>query len=397
MSFASYERLPTLSNYMTARTRLANTLPIRGRVPVHVPLSYQRSDTQFGIRMAGDDASIPDPEIYKACPGAKAGDIELLLYKQPVITFHENTETSTDEFTVFCGTWGSWSAADCAFIDSILNRYFASVNTNRGRLILTCSVGGARYTVPKKGHIRFSYNEAERTVTPVEKQEQTTLRLNRKQTNIVRARYGEFYRYMKGMIGVRKTPWESRWYDRVSGDTVIDTSFIVEMTREEWQAVVPMEEVDKIGPSGSRIFVDKRPMAPFGFATPLRKPAKKQWERKYDHNVNTVTEKFTTEPYENWLMVTELILNLASTPSTDTDQHEKFRQAFVWLAFYTFGAWEANSRQTMRIDVDAFGKSMDEIIFKYHSEEVFERVPAKHGAVPNLKYESWITREEESV
>lgn len=393
MSFASYERLPTLSTYLTARTRLANTLPIRGSVPVRVPLSYQRTDTQFGIRMAGDDASIPDPEIYKPCPGAKAGDIELLLYKQPVITFHENTQ----EFTIFCGTWGRWSAADCAFIESILNRYFHSVNTNRGRLILTCSVGGARYTVPKKGHIRFSYNEAERTVTPVEKQEQTTLRLNRKQTNLVRARYGEFYRYMKGMIGVRKVPIDSKWYDRTRDEYVTDTTYMVEMSYDEWTAVVPMEEVNMSWPKGAKVTVDKRPAAPFGYATPLRKPAKKQWERKYDLNTNAVTERFTTEPYENWLAVTEMILDLARTPAYDPDQHERFRQAFVWLAFYTFGSWDANHRQIIRIDVDAFGKYMDEIIFKYHSEEVFERVPAKHGAVPNLKYESWITREEEST
>lgn len=388
MSFASYERLPTLSNYLTARLRLANTLPIRGRVPVFAPLSYQRSDTNFGIRLHGDDASIPDPEIYKACPGARAGDVELLLYKQPVITFHEHTH----EFTIFCGTWGRWSAADCAFIESVLNRYFHSVNTSRGRLILTCSVGGARYTVPKKGHIRFSYNEAERTVTPVEKLEQTTLKLNRKQTNLVRARYGEFYRYMKGMIGVRKVPVESRWYDRTRGETVIDTSFVVDVSRDEWAAVVPMEDTEtQVG------FRDERPAAPFGFTSPLRKPAKKQWERSYDHNTNAVTEKVTTEPYENWLMVTELILNLASTPSTDPDQHEKFRQAFVWLAFYITGPWQAMHNQTVRTEVDAFGKAMDEIIFKYHSEEVFERVPAKHGAIPNLKYEAWVTREEEST
>lgn len=387
MSFASYERLPTLSNYLTARTRLANTLPIRGRVPVFAPLSSTRSDTNFGIRLNGDDASIPDPEIYKACPGARAGDVELLLYKQPVITFHEHTY----EFTIFCGTWGRWSAADCAFIESVLNRYFHSVNTSRGRLILTCSVGGARYTVPKKGHIRFSYNEAERTVTPVEKLEQTTLKLNRKQTNIVRARYGEFYRYMKGMIGVRKTPWESRWYDRTRDETVIDTSFVIEMTRDEWTAVVPMEDTET--PVGFR---DKRPAAPFGHATPLRKPAKKQWERRYDHNTNAVVEEVTTQPYEDWLMVTEMILALAKTPADDPEQHEKFRQAFVWLAFYTAGAWEASSRQTIRVEVDAFGKAMDEIIFKYHSLEVFERVPAKHGAIPNLKYEAWVTREEES-
>ena len=96
-------------------------------------------------------------------------------------------------------------------------------------------------------------------------------------------------------------------------------------------------------------------------------------------------------------MVTEMILALAKTPADDPEQHEKFRQAFVWLAFYTFGAWEANHKHTIMVEVDAFGKAMDEIIFKYHSEEVFERVPAKHGAIPNLKYEAWVTREEEST
>lgn len=381
MSFASYDRLPTISNYMTARTRLATTKPIRGRVPVFVPLSYQRADTNFGIRLVGDDVSLPDPEIYKSCPGAKPGDVELLLYKQPVITFHENTE----EFTIFCGTWGRWSAADCAFINSVLNRYFASANTNRGRLVITCDVGGARYTVPKKGHIRFKYNEAERTVTPVEKQELTTLKLNRKQTNIVRARYGEFYRYMKGMIGVRKQAHESRWYDRTRDEHVVDTIYMVTISREEWQGVVPMEEME------NGLFI----AAPFNSASPLRKPAKVQWERRYNHDTNSVVEESTTEPYDWWLEVTEMLLALARTPADDPDQHEKFRQAFVWLAFFMVGAWTARSQRELRIEDTAFGRSMDEIIFRYHSEEVFERVPAKHGAVPNLKYEAWITREED--
>ncbi len=369
MSFASYRRLPTISNYLTARTRLARTVPIRGSVPVRVPLSSARGDTSLSIRLNGDDASTPDPRVYKPCPGAKAGDVELLNCRQPIITFHENTQ----EFTIFCGTWGRWSYGDCAFIDSVLNRYFSSVNTNRGRLVLTCSVGGARYIVPSRGHIRLKYNEAERTVTPVDKQELTTLRLNRKQTNIVRARYGEFYRYMKGMLGVRKAQLEHSWYDRSRDETVTDTSYVVDIPCEEWQSVVPMS----VGENKSQ------PAAPFNYTSPLRKPP------------NAVIKGSKTQPYKNWLMVTEMILGLAKTPADDPDQHEKFRQAFVWLALYTYGVWETTHKRNIQVEVGEFGKCMDEIVFKYHSEEVFERVPAKHGAVPNLKYESWITREED--
>ena len=45
------------------------------------------------------------------------------------------------------------------------------------------------------------------------------------------------------------------------------------------------------------------------------------------------------------------------------------------------------------LEPESFGKVMDEIIFKYHSEEVFELVQAKPNTVPSLKYETWVTRE----
>jgi hypothetical protein len=38
---------------------------------------------------------------------------------------------------------------------------------------------------------------------------------------------------------------------------------------------------------------------------------------------------------------------------------------------------------------------MDEIIFKYHSEEVIEIAPAKEGTVPTAKYLKWVTRDKD--
>jgi hypothetical protein len=37
-------------------------------------------------------------------------------------------------------------------------------------------------------------------------------------------------------------------------------------------------------------------------------------------------------------------------------------------------------------------KTLDEILFKYHSQEVFDRVKLKVGQAPNNAYESWVNR-----
>jgi len=37
-------------------------------------------------------------------------------------------------------------------------------------------------------------------------------------------------------------------------------------------------------------------------------------------------------------------------------------------------------------------KTLDEILFKYYSQEVFDRVKLKVGQAPNNAYESWVNR-----
>jgi hypothetical protein len=39
---------------------------------------------------------------------------------------------------------------------------------------------------------------------------------------------------------------------------------------------------------------------------------------------------------------------------------------------------------------DGVRKLIDEIIFKYHSNEVFKRRPVKPGQAPGVKYNKWV-------
>lgn len=400
MSYASYERLPGISSYMTAKTRLSVTQPLRATgkktedAPTfkRYPLSANRRDTQFLIREVGDAASEPCGAHYdyKSAPGAKDGDIELLLYKQPVITFHKTPDGSEgqNEFTLSPGWYGRWSSADCYFIGNILYRYFAQQRTTRDHLVLSTHTG-ERYTIKPKAHMRFKYDEATRTLTPVQDEVQTTLRLNRKATNIVRARYGEFYRYMKGMIGVRKEQHEQKFYDHRTQTTLVVAETRITIPAEEWQSVVPMEPVAPR--KGVRQILSRLPVTKYMEHNPMHKPAKLSSR----HELNPATNRWEAMTdggqYKGWLEVTEELITLASSPNTDPDQHEKFHKAFVFLAFYALGG--RVGVQDLVVEPRELNQAADTIIFKYHSEEVFERVPVKEGAMPNLKYESWITRE----
>lgn len=407
MSFASYERLPALSNYMTAKLRLSVTQPFRKTSKSQVqftryPISSSRKDANFLMRRAGDEDSKPNfPHRrweYRSAPNTGANDIELLLYYSPVITFHEPKEgQGLPEFTIFRGMYGRWSSADCAFFENILYRYFTSVSTVRGHLVMA-DYEGNKYVLQGE-HLRFAYDEANRSIKPVstDTMKTTTIRLNRKQTNIVRARYGEFYRYMKGMIGVRKQVHENKWYDWKANENVVTQDYRVYIKPDEWTEVIPTETVAEIGSHSHRHSQTSLVAEFYRDNSPLRKPPIQHGR----HQLNPETREWVTvvsdAAYKDWLTVTEEFLALASAPSTDPDQHEKFHAAFVWLAYYSAqggkGAYGLRVKDEFTLEPESFGKVMDEIIFKYHSEEVFERVQAKPNTVPSLRYESWVTRE----
>ena len=387
MSYASYERLPSICSYADAERILNNAAPIRRSNPVRYPLGDRRYSEQFGIRKVGDEASKPADSRYQQAPGSQPEDIELLLYRCPVVVFH----AGTSEFTVYSGPYYRWSMADCAFIYETLCGYFPKVNTDRGRLVLTAreqTPDGkrVRYTLPQKGHLRFIYDKETATVQIKEGEDtgagtllNTTLRLNRKATNNVRTRYGAFYRYVKGMIGVRKELREYRYYDYQGQETVTDSVYKVVVNGEELvEHIHPRSETYRwLG------------------AWPTNKPPKVATKTIYNEFNKAWDNKDTTEPYELWLAGVQNFIDLITVKQGEEPDTERFYKAFVYLAFFAnqHERLAVSAGHSIAVETENFGKTLDGIIFRYHSEEVFERVPVKASQVPNLKYETWVTRE----
>jgi hypothetical protein len=393
MSYSSYGYIPCLDNYTEAFKVFSTTEPIRGSKPVRVPLGRRSDSNKFGI---SKDLN---------------GDIHLSLYGHTGIVFHQPTDSAdSNTGTLTIGdTSGKrqwrWSSCDSYFILSVLGRYIKNARTDRGRLVLETR-DDQKFVLESKGNLTLTYTignadqsiyNRTRTLTPVPSSNPVlhTYRLNRQATNNVRARYGEFYRYMKGLIGVRKELQQHSYYDRPSGETVIDEYYAILFTGEELMGVIPtVTESHRIFKATEQRFDPDNPMVD---CNPTDKPPMlsiRYEQFDLDNNESGYRQVETRDRYNKWVASTQAFLSLISVPTSDPDQHEKFRQAFVWLGHFTgMGSYRSMRADAIRVEVGAMQKTIDEIIFKWHSEEVIERVPAKPNTVPSARYMKWVTRE----
>jgi len=381
MSYSSYRYIPYLDNYTEALDHLNKTEPIRGSKPVRVPLGRRSDSTKFGI---SKDLN---------------GDIHLSLYGHTGIVFHQSTDSNTGSLTIG-DTSGKrqwrWSSCDSYFILSVLGRYIKNARTDRGRLVLETR-DYQKFVLESKGNLTLAYDKSTLKLTPADTEQPThyTYRLNRQATNNVRARYGEFYRYMKGMIGVRKELKVSQYFNYRDQENVIDEEYIIRVSEHEQLGVIPQVEQthDWRGNTLQAKHTIPDPECPMNERNPVEKPAKLtlKYEQDPDCPEGRYRQIESGEMYDKWVASTQEFLSLISVPTSDPDQHEKFRQAFVWLA--RFSSHRTYRIEEFAISVGAVQKTIDEIIFKWHSEEVIERVPAKPNTVPSGKYLKWVTRE----
>lgn len=367
MTYASYRRLPSLNNYSDALAR-TKVEPIRGSSPPSYPLADRRYHRSFAIRLVEE-----------------SGDVELLLYGKPVVTFHKPQEGQAERLTIR-QAYTYWSSAECHFITELLPRFVACARTTKSRLVLKMRDGST--VVASKGQeLAMTIDHEARTLRPaaMELIAHTVLRLNRARANAVRARYGEFFRYLKGMVGVRKQETAFQFQSR--------PYHIVVFSVEELLSVVPTETEETVKGLRSTVPLTNVRYARRYAGNPIsRKPPRLSAQYLYSEIEHKSEVHYSAGPYEQWLANTQEFLALCSTPADDPDQFEKFRQAFVWLGFY-IQAPHTRAGYEIKVEAKDISERFNEIIFKYHSEEVFERVPAKPNSVPSVKYEQWITRE----
>jgi hypothetical protein len=200
--------------------------------------------------------------------------------------------------------------------------------------------------------------------------------LKRSATNNVRKRYGEFYRYLKGISSLRADDV------RVGYQTYPD---VIAITQDEMSGIPVLKKL--IGATRlhlrQRFLLDKAPMGP---------AVEFEWDNK-----TKARKEIMVDRYAEWLANVESFLTFVS--DTSENKHDSYYKAFLMVAYNAY--FHADSgpsgnggvRETIYMcQRKDMLKTLDEILFKYYSQEVFDRVKLKVGQAPNNAYESWVNR-----
>ena len=358
----AFRRLPTLRSYAQALKHHNTSAPIRGRAPELRPLAQftagRKDADRFSIRLKSNPLQPDSPP-----------SVECVLYKTPVITFHpDNTVTITT------GTHYEPSSSTATFIHNILP--FCSASRTGGRIVLAARTEDAqvlKHSIAKGEEMTFYLNLGgyHYNMTPVNPEPQTTIVMDRAAANNVRARYGEFYRYLKAAISLRTE-------QTTSNNPTIRT------TIGELKGALPHKQE---APSYWHFTVPT-----MGHMT--NKPALDAAEPHT--NLTPVTRQFNT--HDEWRAAVEGFLQLIKPNSDPQTQAQNFYAAFMHLLYWSagslyFGTFRPGPKDESTAQYahpDAVRKFADEIIFKYHSAEVFKRQPVKPGQAPGVKYNKWV-------
>lgn len=358
MSFASYHRLPTLLSHADALGHYIKTEPIRGRSPELIPLGARRDCDKFSISKTDD------------------GDVDICMYGKTMLRFIKPTEDQPAHITrvqLLPSTYG-WGVSEGWTMDSLfhgllhatVSRKYIKFQTAKGNLVVPVPNMNAPLDIVTL-RMDTQAGTVEREMVGDTPNVLSAWKIDRAQANNIRKQYGLFYRFMKGMIGVRKEVYSHAW----EGDKQV-----VMFNSTEFQATASAR---------SNLFSDR-------------------WDKRLDNKPRLDAAE---SAYIKW---TERMAEFVSMISPDPDesvQAQNFADAFAFLGYlcsenhfyYRYGATTAhqhgtspNAPITHRVVITDIPKKLDELVFKYHSKQVFRREPVKEGTVPRTTYDSWVDR-----
>jgi hypothetical protein len=364
MSYASYSTIQSLNTFADALKHISNTTPIRGSHNV-IPLGARRYHNEFSIRQT------------------KTEVIQCLLGDHPLVTFARDQEgaetiTITSGGRTRSGSWVYSDVREAYFIKNLLRHYVADAVMHKRTLRLTLVDGrkvGVRAGEP------LVATPSGRCLTFVSDVRMRGWRLDRKACNSVRKQYGAFYRYVKGMVSLRKEDLRTPFNNLYKGVITIastEMGVALEGTASQWSNA---SRISVIRPNPA--FLTKKPM--------IGEVQKESWSHE-----KGMWDKTPVNLYANWVQNVEGLLTFVRDEGET--QHESWHKAFLMLAYSVnmreipndFSNPKAGSVYICYA-ADVL-KVLDEIIFKWHSKEVFEMVTLEPGQVPNPAYESWVDR-----
>lgn len=361
----AFSSLPSVHSYAQALRIATQTKPIRGRSSEIIPLGRRSDADQFNIQVHANK------------------DVVLRIHNTPAITYHPD-ETITLHPYSYGGNYAGriepqWTSCITRFIHEVLHPFVLSVGIRNKMLFLdTSHTAGSRLVVPPQP-TRFTLDQAMKAIDPITPLRLTSLRINRTAANNVRKRFGKFYRYMKGMIGVRKQL-------HVETNAEYITFHI-----DEAVAVIPDLLVPRDSSANANHPLSAHRNPNFAYINRelpcLSAKPPKLVTNRFPH-------RYDPKPYEGWRAAADEYVRLI-TPTEDEEQTAlNFSRAFSLLLAQRIQNSHLSIKGEHSMDVRDVQATADEILFKIFSEEVFEHVETKPGQIPSKKYDTWVTREE---
>ena len=316
MGYATVLRVPHIRTYEKALKKFELTNPIRGRDKEIRPLGDRRDADTYSIRKVEDN-------------------IELVLYKTPVITFKPDGEVE-----LRTGGWHTVSTNQ--FFKQVLG---ISSHGQRGFTVLT--IDGNKYVL-KREVMRIRENGSKWEVLNPEKQ--YSLTLDRKATAEVRKKYEEFYKYLKGFVNLREESITNRYTGK-------EKNYVIVPVGEFGSVFEPLKSVEDYA------YMNKR-----------------------------------GEQYMNWNRVkpeqytksANMFEQLIRPDQPEDGKHTNFyKAALLLIAKECVDSMEVRFSEGT-VESKKLVPLLDHILFMMNAEKVIKKVELPHGKVPTRAYDHWM-------
>lgn len=325
---ATFTSIYSIRSYEQAKKRFESTAPIRGRSDTgKIPLGARSQVDKIYMRKNGES-------------------IQCYLYQTPVVTFHPG---NTIEVTV--GTRYKPSVSDAKFFEALLR---LPCYIRKGALHM--QVGSRLLTLTTEYHTAMLVNTEGTLVA----QDRTIYgyKINRKAANNVRRRYGAFYRWLKATVSLRTETFTLKY--RTDNPQI---ERVVVPAAELAQVIAP----EVLRPGELKVF----PLLGYMSGKPDKdSTARAKWDQDAAQLIEMISGEDVTNFYRAFL---HLMLACGETWQIgDYRGWQGPRAAFSGL-----------SDRAIHCTPVMLARKMDEVLFSYFCDEVFESVPMRDGEVPS--------------
>ena len=350
---ASTYYLPRIRSYADAKLRLQKTKPIRGRTP---------TNNKWGGTV---NACIPlgrreDIDTYSIREGEN-GNIELVCYTRAVMTFTPDHKIIITPH--FMGLMESGMVGRVLDIPAWLDRKKIGIIVDAERHVikpngsLTLSCEGECLSVHEKEVVYSHY-------------------VNRKASNIVRAQYSGFMKYLHGFLQLRKNMDTNEI--SISLTEIADCIGYEYSEQTAWRGMKPSGKETVWKPNLNSVkLVEFKPQ---GFRclslVGTTDNAETLWSAYASQCKSFMAAISNNQPEE-----------------TRTDNYYRMTLTLLGMTMpYIHRAPKKDEECIVDIPVGAVDRMLTKIMLQWHSDEMLEKRPLKPNQLPNDKYDTYITK-----